>query len=517
MLWEGKAMARIQLLLATLALGMLTACSGGNSGPNNSGNTNPGQSPATDTVSGTVTFKGAPLAGVSVTLWLTNTNTIVQSATTDANGNYSFSGLLASGNAAPTYQLWAAKTGYGFYPSVGNGGAVIRFDHTGNYQGNGVTDTAIYLTVIQWTAISGVNLSGANFSAYDGTAPLVTLPVTGQIADDVIGDDGFLKKGTPWPATRFTDNQDGTVSDHLTGLIWLRNAGCFAPSLFAAALTDANQLASGACGLSDGSKAGDWRLPNLNELESLVDVSQFNPALPAANPFTNVSNAIYWSSTSYFGGQAGSASAWTIRMSDGRYMNDSGSNIKATSTNAVWAVKGTGGGVIKLQATGQYVTYAKGDDGSLQIGVPPTFQRWVDKGNGTVLDTVTGLLWLKKADCIHADWATALATVNSLASGQCGLTDGSAPGSWRMPNRKELLSLSDRQENNNAAFFNATYTNWDGTLFRSPIFTNYVENQYYWTSTTDASNTSEAWTVFSCDYGVYDVPKTNTGYTLAVR
>lgn len=54
-------------------------------------------------------------------------------------------------------------------------------------------------------------------------------------------------------------------------------------------------------------------------------------------------------------------------------------------------------------------------------------------------------------------------------------------------------------------------------MFRAPIFTNYVENQYYWTSTTDAANTSEAWSVFSCDYGAYDIPKTDAAYTLAVR
>ena len=41
--------------------------------------------------------------------------------------------------------------------------------------------------------------------------------------------------------------------------------------------------------------------------------------------------------------------------------------------------------------------------------------------------------------------------------------------------------------------------------------------EYYWTSTTDAADTTEAWTLFSCDYGVYDTPKANTGYTLAVR
>lgn len=508
-------MNRMRLVLGMATLIGLTACNGGSS--HVPGLTNPSQAPVTDSVSGTVQFKPAPLAGVTVTLWLTNTNRIVQTATTDTNGSYSFSGIQAGGNATAVYQLWASKSGFGFYPSAASGASVIRFDHTGNYQGNGVTDTAIYLTVIQYTALPNVNLTGADFTAYDGSVPLVGLPRTGQVASYASGDDGSLRKGTVWPDARFTDNGDGTVSDHLTGLTWLRNAGCFSPALFATALTDVNQLATGACGLTDGSKAGDWRLPNLNELESMIDVSQTNPALPAGSPFTNVSNGIYWSSTSYFGGQAGSPTAWTIRMSDGRYMNDYISNIKATSNNEVWAVKGTGGGTIKLQSTGQYVSYAGGDDGSVQAGVPPTYPRWVDNLNGTITDTVTGLIWLKQADCIHADWEGALAAVNALASNQCGLTDGSAAGSWRMPNRNELQSLSDRMENNHAAFFNATYLNWDGTLYRAPIFTNFVVSQYYWTSTTDAANTSEAWTVYSCDYGIYDTSKSNTGYTLAVR
>jgi hypothetical protein len=44
-----------------------------------------------------------------------------------------------------------------------------------------------------------------------------------------------------------------------------------------------------------------------------------------------------------------------------------------------------------------------------------------------------------------------------------------------------------------------------------------VGNEYYWTSTTDAAKVSEAWTVFSCDFGVYDFAKANAGYSLAVR
>jgi hypothetical protein len=72
-------------------------------------------------------------------------------------------------------------------------------------------------------------------------------------------------------------------------------------------------------------------------------------------------------------------------------------------------------------------------------------------------------------------------------------------------------------ENNMADYFNTTYMNRDNTVFRLPIFSNFGVSEYFWTSSTDAGNTSEAWTVFSCDFGVYDVPKTSIGYTLAVR
>ena len=397
--------------------------------------------------------------------------------------------------------------GYGFYPSVAAGATITRADHTDDFIGNRIDDVPIYLTVIHYGAfpdprnagVAGPALVGANFMAYDGSNPLVSVPV-------------------PWGMPgRFSDNRDGTVTDSVTGLIWLKNAGCLSPGGWASSLAQVNALSSGACGLTDGSLAGQWRLPNINELESVVDVSASNPALTPGHPFVNVSNAIYWSSTSYFGGEEGSPSAWAIRMGDGRFINDSVANDKATASNQVWAVKGNGGGATAVQSTGQYVVFAAGDDGSIQRGVPLTFPRWVDKGDGTVADTVTGLVWLKQADCIHQQWADALAAVRSLSSGQCGLTDGSTAGSWRMPSRKEMQSLSDRMQNNHADFFNHTFLNPDGTVYLAAVFTNFISFEYYWTSSTNAADITRAWTVFSCDFGVYDALKANIGYTLAVR
>jgi Protein of unknown function (DUF1566)/Carboxypeptidase regulatory-like domain len=508
-------MRHLKFFFVMVCAGLLGSCGGGTNGSGGNFNVDP---LPTDSVSGTVTLKGAPLSGVKVTAFLTNSNVIYSTTTTDANGNYSFTGLETSGNVAGEYQFWATKPGYGFYPSAGSAGKATRFDYTGQFVGNGVTDIAIYFTVIDYVALPNNSLAGGNFTAYDGSNPLVTLARTGQTVSYANGDDASQSKGVAWPAIRFTDNEDGTVTDHLTGLIWLKNAGCFPPATWSSAVTEVTRLADGACGLSDGSTAGKWRLANLNELESLIDVSASDPALSIGSPFDNVSNGIYWTSTSYFGGEAGSPQAWTIRLSDGRYMNDSSSNVKATANNAVWAVKGTSAGTVQLQATGMYVPYLPGDDGSLQTGVRLTYPRWVDNGNGTITDTVTGLVWLKRADCIRQTWSDAIAAVNALANGQCGLSDGSSAGQWRMPNRQEMLSLSDRMETNHADFFNQSYT-WKAsqTVYQAPIFGTFVPSEYYWTSTTNAADTSEAWTIFSCDFGVYDISKAQTGYTLAVR
>ena len=508
-------MFRIQLLLVVVCLGVLSACNGIGNGPNGGSNPTP---PTPDSISGTVTFKGAPLAGATVTDFLTNNSIVFKVTTTDANGKYSFTGMSTTGDVPGEYQIYVNKPGYGFYPSVGAGARVTRADYTGQFEGDGLAPSGLFFSVIDFDALPDSPLTGANFAAYDGSNPLVTLPATGQQISYAAGDDASAKKGVAWSAgSRFTDNQDGTITDTLTGLIWLKGAGCLGAAFWSNALAAVNALANGACGLQDNSTAGQWRMPNLIELESLINASSANPALPANQPFLNVSGGVYWTATSYYGGVSGSSAAWTIRLADGRYMNDSNDNIKASANNHIWAVKGGSGGSIQLQATGFYLQYAAGDDGSFQSGVHLTSPRFIDNANGTLTDTMTGLVWLKQADCIRADWSDALTAVNLLASGQCGLSDGSVAGAWRMPNRNEMQSLADRMQTNQAEYFDYTYLNHDGSVYQAPILTDDVEAQYYWTSTTNAADPTEAWTVFSCDFGVYDIPKANAGYTLAVR
>ena len=60
--------------------------------------------------------------------------------------------------------------------------------------------------------------------------------------------------------------------------------------------------------------------------------------------------------------------------------------------------------------------------------------RFVYNGDGTVTDTSTGLVWLRDADCFGArTWADGTDAVAALRHGQCGLTDNSSAGDWRLP------------------------------------------------------------------------------------
>lgn len=157
------------------------------------------------------------------------------------------------------------------------------------------------------------------------------VPKTGQTTSSVAGDDGDLQRGVPWPATRFTDNSNGTVTDKLTGLVWMKDAGVLGQQTWADAITTANGLAAPAGDLSDGSQAGDWRLPNVRELLSLIDYGRYDPAFPA-DPFTGVQSSPYWSSTTFSNGES---FAWSVYSSDGAVLVTNKSTLLY-----VWCVRG---------------------------------------------------------------------------------------------------------------------------------------------------------------------------------
>jgi len=86
-------------------------------------------------------------------------------------------------------------------------------------------------------------------------------------------------------ASSYTDNGDGTVTDVNTGLIWQQDVTSLN---WEEALAYCEELNLGGY--------TDWRLPNKNELRSLVDYSRYNPAINTTY-FPNTGASSYWSST----------------------------------------------------------------------------------------------------------------------------------------------------------------------------------------------------------------------------
>jgi hypothetical protein len=166
-----------------------------------------------------------------------------------------------------------------------------------------------------------INLSFL-LTAYEGrTQGVINLPQTGQakcynasgteIPCFGTGQDGEFQVGVDWPDPRFTVSGD-CVTDNLTGLMWAKNGNLpngtrtWQGALDFVASMNAG---SGLCGYKD------WRLPNVNELESLINSGEANPGnWLNSQGFSNVQSIFYWSSTSdaYY-----TACAWVVRMWDG--------------------------------------------------------------------------------------------------------------------------------------------------------------------------------------------------------
>lgn len=83
---------------------------------------------------------------------------------------------------------------------------------------------------------------------------------------------------------------------------------------------------------SEVSNYSDWRLPNIRELDSLIDIQRHTPALSNGHPFGRVAEG-YWSSTT---STYEPRYAWVIYMQDGAV----GVGYKKQSEFHVWAVRG---------------------------------------------------------------------------------------------------------------------------------------------------------------------------------
>jgi len=123
---------------------------------------------------------------------------------------------------------------------------------------------------------------------------------------------------------------------------------------------------------------------------------------------------------------------------------------------------------------------------------PPCFDqanRFVDCSNGTVTDTVTGLIWLQDAGCFDLFvYQPANEAAGSLGDGQCGLSDNSAPGDWRLPTRSEWLTMINQAVSNGCSELYFPDIVGTGCCGTDTCAFSGLEASFYWSSTTSASN-----------------------------
>lgn len=263
------------------------------------------------------------------------------------------SALVAAGDAVPGDVLTGktfSKTGAaGLTGTMPDNGAVTITPGTANQSipagyHNGAGTVAGDPNLASGNIRGGASIFGVTGSVIQASGNAA--PADVLIGKTFSNNDAAGVSGTRYPfpvnnaGPAFTDNGDGTVTDNRTGLIWLKNANCTetvggvigGANYWAAAQTFCSNLENGKCGLSDGSAVGDWRLPKYNELNSLIDSSQYNLALPAVHPFSNVQASVYWSSTTY---ADGTPYAWHVNLISGFAF----SGDKTMHTNYVWAVR----------------------------------------------------------------------------------------------------------------------------------------------------------------------------------
>ncbi|MFZ5766252.1 MAG: DUF1566 domain-containing protein [Thermodesulfobacteriota bacterium] len=132
----------------------------------------------------------------------------------------------------------------------------------------------------------------------------------------------------------------------------------------------------------------------------------------------------------------------------------------------------------------------------LLAAAPALAGDYTDNGDGTVIDNATGLMWQREDDNSTRTWQQALAYCESLELPEGGYDD------WRLPNVKELESITD-DSRYNPAIDPAAFPNTNSSA--------------YWSSSTDAYNPGNAWYVYFHYGHVSYYIKDNYNYVRCVR
>ncbi len=271
----------------------------------------------------------------------------------------------------------------------------------------------------------------------------------------------------------YADNGDGTVTDNVTGLMWVKT-----PDLNADGVINVDdkltwtEIQAYVGTLNAEAFAGhtDWRLPTIKELYSLIDFRGTDPSNG------NEDNLIPFIDDATFGFDYGDTAAGE-RTIDSQYA----SGTLYVSGDLLFGVNFADGRI-----KGYGLLGADGNDKTfllLCVRGNPAYgvNDFVDNGDGTVSDRATGLMWSRDDSGAGMTWEEALAFAYARnAEHYLGYSD------WRVPNIKELHSIVDYARSPDLTgspaldpVFNATsITNEAGEL----------DWPYVWSSTTHASS-----------------------------
>ncbi|GHB58870.1 hypothetical protein GCM10008107_04950 [Psychrosphaera saromensis] len=254
----------------------------------------------------------------------------------------------------------------------------------------------------------------------------------------------------------YTDNNNGTIADNVTGLMWQQD------------LTEKLTYEQAQQKVKNFNLGGynDWRIASVKELYSLIQFTGTVMGEKAITPFIDTGfftqplgdssqgereiDAQVWSSTEYVGKtMKNDDTVFGVNFVDGRIKGYPKYNPRTHEANKMY-----------FRFVRDNKDYGK--------------NKFVDNNDGTITDTATGLTWQKADSAQGMNWQDALEFSNNLELG--GHDD------WRLPNAKELQSIVDYSrspETSNSAAIDP--------IFQTSSITNEggeKDYPYYWSSTT---------------------------------
>jgi hypothetical protein len=299
-------------------------------------------------------------------------------------------------------------------------------------------------------SISGYPIVDTGTTAYYSDNDLITAPNAGN---SFYGQDSHYQGNQP----SYTNNNDGTITDHVTGLMWEQDMG--GKIAYSSAFTKAQN--STLAGYSD------WRVPSIKELYSLIlftgkvkgeksidlfiNTAYFNQPLGDVSMGEREIDAQTWSSTEYVGSTMNAdETVFGVNFIDGRIKGYPKYNPRTGNANTM---------------------YFRMVRNNTEYGV----NSFTDNGDGTISDNATGLMWQKTDDSIGKNWEEALSYAENL--------ELSSYNDWRLPNAKELQSIVDYTRSPQTTNSPAINPMFDTTEINDPDG-NSGHYPFFWTSTT---------------------------------